>query len=73
MAITKRQHQVYDFIRKFVEERGYSPSFEEIGRGMRLSSLATVHKHVSNLDKKLTCCPCARARVPSRMGKRCRS
>jgi len=52
MAITKRQHQVYDFIRRFVEERGYSPSFEEIGRGMRLSSLATVHKHVSNLEKK---------------------
>src|SRR5258706_1246860 len=52
MAITKRQHQVYDFIRRFVEERGYSPSFEEIGRGMRLSSLATVHKHISNLEKK---------------------
>src|SRR5258706_3469936 len=52
MAITKRQHQVYDFIRRFVEERGYSPSFEEIGRGMRLSSLATVHKHLTNLEKK---------------------
>src|SRR5438067_1591008 len=52
MAITKRQHQVYEFIRRFVEERGYSPSFEEIGRGLRLSSLATVHKHVSNLEKK---------------------
>src|SRR5438067_12304335 len=52
MAITKRQHQVYEFIRRFVEERGYSPSFEEIGRGLRLSSLATVHKHISNLEKK---------------------
>src|SRR5438045_965754 len=52
MAITKRQHQVYDFIRRFVEERGYSPSFDEIGRGLKLSSLATVHKHISNLEKK---------------------
>ena len=52
MAITKRQHQVYEFIRRFVEERGYSPSFEEIGRGLRLNSLATVHKHICNLEKK---------------------
>ena len=52
MAITKRQRQVYDFIHDFVQEHGYSPSFEEIGSGMGLSSLATVHKHVSNLEKK---------------------
>ena len=31
---------------------GYSPSFEEIARGMGLKSLATVHKHVTNLEKK---------------------
>ncbi len=31
---------------------GYSPSFEEIARGMELKSLATVHKHISNLEKK---------------------
>ncbi|MBZ5520778.1 MAG: transcriptional repressor LexA [Acidobacteriia bacterium] len=52
MAITKRQRQVYDFIHDFVQEHGYSPSFEEIGAGMGLSSLATVHKHVSNLETK---------------------
>ena len=52
MAITKRQREVYDFIARFVAERGYSPSFEEIGAGTDLSSLATVHKHVSNLEKK---------------------
>ena len=44
MAITRRQHQVYDFISRFVAEHGYSPSFEEIASGMELSSLATVHK-----------------------------
>lgn len=52
MAITKRQRQVYDFIAEFVERNGYSPSFEEIGQGLGLSSLATVHKHISNLEKK---------------------
>jgi repressor LexA len=52
MAITKRQRQMYDFISDFVQKHSYSPSFEEIGEGMGLSSLATVHKHVSNLEKK---------------------
>ncbi len=52
MAITKRQRQVYDFIADFVQKNQYSPSFEEIGDGLGLSSLATVHKHISNLEKK---------------------
>jgi repressor LexA len=52
MAITKRQRQVYDFISGFVQKQGYSPSFDEIGQGLGLSSLATVHKHISNLEKK---------------------
>src|SRR5215472_8892019 len=52
MALTRRQKQVYDFLARFVEENGYSPSFEEIGEGLGLSSLATVHKHISNLEKK---------------------
>jgi len=52
MAVTKRQRQVYDFIAGFVRAHGYSPSFEEIGNGLGLSSLATVHKHITNLEKK---------------------
>ncbi len=52
MALTRRQRQVYDFIAGFVQTHGYSPSFEEIGGGLGLSSLATVHKHISNLEKK---------------------
>ncbi len=52
MALTRRQKQVYDFLAGFVEEHGYSPSFEEIGEGLGLSSLATVHKHISNLEQK---------------------
>src|SRR5689334_8113547 len=52
MAITKRQRQVYDFLQEFIQRNGYSPSFEEIGDGLGLSSLATVHKHITNLEKK---------------------
>src|SRR5882724_5554759 len=52
MAITRRQRQVYDYISDFVQRNGYSPSFEEIAEGLGLNSLATVHKHVSNLEKK---------------------
>ncbi len=52
MALTRRQRQLYDLIAGFVERHGYSPSFEEIREGMGLNSLATVHKHVTNLEKK---------------------
>jgi repressor LexA len=52
MAITRRQKEVLDFISGFVERNGYSPSFEEIARGLDLRSLATVHKHITNLQSK---------------------
>jgi repressor LexA len=52
MAITRRQRQVYDFIADFVARQGYSPSFDEIAEGLGLNSLATVHKHVCNLEEK---------------------
>jgi repressor LexA len=52
MALTPRQKVVLDFILKFSEHHGYSPSFEEIAGGVDLASLATVHKHVSALEQK---------------------
>jgi len=52
MALTKRQKQVLDFIANFVDEQGYCPSYEEIARGLKLASLATVHKHISVLETK---------------------
>jgi repressor LexA len=52
MAITRRQRQVYDFIADFVQKNGYSPSYDEIRVGLELNSLATVHKHITNLEKK---------------------
>ena len=52
MAVTRRQKEILDFLETFVTRNGYSPSFEEIARGMGLKSLATVHKHITNLEKK---------------------
>ncbi len=52
MALTRRQKEVYDFISGFVDKHGYSPSFDEIAVGLGLSSLATVHKHITNLEEK---------------------
>jgi len=42
----------YDFISEFVQRNGYSPSFEEMARALELSSLATVHKHISQPGEK---------------------
>ncbi len=54
MYLTKRQRQILDFVKQFIEEKGYSPSLEEIGAAFGLTSPATVHKHVQNLmEKKL--------------------
>jgi repressor LexA len=52
MAVTRRQKEVLDFISSFVQRNGYSPSFEEIAHGLSLRSLATVHKHITNLQQK---------------------
>lgn len=52
MALTRRQKQVLDLIAGFVEEHGYSPSYEELAHGLNLASLATVHKHISTLAAK---------------------
>jgi len=52
MALTRRQKQVLDVIAGFVEEYGYSPSYEELARGLNLASLATVHKHITALTTK---------------------
>lgn len=52
MALTRRQKDVVDFIAKFVDENGYSPSYEEIAQGLSLASLATVHKHITALEAK---------------------
>ena len=52
MALTKRQKEVLDYLVSFETKHGYAPSFEEIGKGLKLTSLATVHKHITTLEKK---------------------
>jgi len=52
MALTRRQKQVLDHLVHFIDRHGYSPSFEEIADGLKLTSLATVHKHLQTLEKK---------------------
>ncbi len=50
--VTKRQKEVLDAISAFVDRHGYAPSLEEIGASLRLSSVSTVHKHLTNLQRK---------------------
>jgi repressor LexA len=52
MTLTKRQKEVLDFLVVFLNKHGYSPSFEEIARSLKLTSLATVHKHITTLERK---------------------
>ena len=52
MALTKRQKQVLDFLVSFLDRRGYSPSYEEMAKSLGLASLATVHKHLTTLERK---------------------
>ena len=52
MPLTKRQKEILDHVRAFIEDHGYAPSFEEIADHFQYSSLATVHEHLSNLERK---------------------
>ena len=52
MSLTKRQREILDFLSTYTEEKGYAPSFEEIAAQFNYSSLATVHEHLSNLERK---------------------
>ncbi len=52
LPLTKRQREILDYLHDFIEQHGYAPSLEEIGRRFGLSSLATVHKHLTNLQEK---------------------
>src|SRR5258706_5216223 len=52
LPLTKRQREILDYLNEFISQHGYAPSLEEIGRRFGLSSLATVHKHLTNLQEK---------------------
>jgi repressor LexA len=50
--LTRRQKEILDYLGRYIERRGYAPTIEEIGEHFGLSSLATVHKHLTNLQEK---------------------
>ncbi len=52
MTLTKRQKQLVDFLQDYISEHGYAPTLAEVGQYFGLSSLATVHKHLRNLEQK---------------------
>ena len=52
MYLTRRQKEILDFLDRHISRKGYAPTIEEIGEHFGLSSLATVHKHLSNLQEK---------------------
>jgi repressor LexA len=52
MPLTKRQREILTFLTSYSEANGYAPSFEEIASQFNYNSLATVHEHLSNLERK---------------------
>jgi repressor LexA len=52
MPLTRRQRQILDYLKSYIEEHQYAPSFEEIAEHFTYSSLATVHEHLTNLERK---------------------
>jgi repressor LexA len=52
MPLTKRQREILTYLDAYSEDKGYAPSFEEIAEHFNYNSLATVHEHLSNLERK---------------------
>jgi repressor LexA len=52
MPLTKRQREILNYLTVYSEQNGYAPSFEEIAERFDYNSLATVHEHLTNLERK---------------------
>ena len=52
MPLTKRQSEILNYLQSHIKDRGYAPSFEEIAEQFSFQSLATVHEHLTNLERK---------------------
>jgi repressor LexA len=52
MPVTRRQREILDYLGDYIATHGYAPSFEEIAGRFGFRSLATVHEHLSNLERK---------------------
>ncbi|MDX6636621.1 MAG: repressor LexA [Solirubrobacterales bacterium] len=51
LDLTKRQKEIFDFIRRYASKHGYPPTVREIGKAVGLTSSSTVHAHLANLEK----------------------
>jgi repressor LexA len=51
LDLTKRQKEIFDYIRKYAAKTGYPPTVREIGKAVGLHSSSTVHAHLANLEK----------------------
>jgi repressor LexA len=52
VALTKRQNEILRYLQDHIRDKGYAPSFEEIAEQFDFKSLATVHEHLTNLERK---------------------
>jgi repressor LexA len=52
MHLTRRQKEILDYVGDYIGREGYAPTIEEIAHNFGLHSLATVHKHLTNLQEK---------------------
>jgi repressor LexA len=52
MPLTKRQREILTYLAAYSEQNGFAPSFEEIAGNFSYNSLATVHEHLTNLERK---------------------
>jgi repressor LexA len=51
MDLTKRQQEIFDFIKRYSSAHGYPPTVRDIGKAVGLASSSTVHAHLANLEK----------------------
>ena len=51
MNLTKRQQEIFDFVKRYQERHGYPPTVRDIGKEVGLASSSTVHQHLANLER----------------------
>ena len=51
MDLTKRQQEIFDYIKRYSNDFGYPPTVRDIGKAVGLASSSTVHAHLANLER----------------------
>jgi repressor LexA len=51
LNLTKRQQEIFDYVKRYAREHGYPPTVRDIGKAIGLTSSSTVHAHLANLEK----------------------